>query len=114
MEDPMRSLLGIMLALALSGCAKTSGVIVAAQPGFAACAHLVGDSGEAITDQNGEPTGFLVKSLIAGVTTMSARSTCAIRKSACCAAMSWSPCWRCTATSISAIAARTASRTTPP
>jgi len=67
----MRSLVAMtILMLVLGACAKTSGVIVAAQPGAAACANLVrdGKDGEPITDQNGEPTRFLVRSLIAGVT----------------------------------------------
>ena len=73
----MRSLLAtMMLALALSGCAKTSGVIVAAQPSPMACANMVYEGLDAagtpverqITDQNGEPTTFLVASLIAGLT----------------------------------------------
>jgi hypothetical protein len=73
----MRTLLGmIMVVLALTGCAKSSGVIVAAQPGVAACANLVHRGVDAqgkpaqwrITDQDGEPTKFLISSLIAGVT----------------------------------------------
>jgi hypothetical protein len=73
----MRSLLGtMMLALALSGCAKTSGVIVAAQPGALACVNKVyrepGAQGKSverrITDRNGEPTPFLVSSLVGGLT----------------------------------------------
>ncbi len=73
----MRSTLGLMmLALAMAGCAQTSGTIVAAQPGPAACANLVyrgldADDrpiGKQITDQNGEPTQFLVSWLIGGLT----------------------------------------------
>jgi hypothetical protein len=73
----MRSLLRItMLALALSGCAKTSGVMLAAQPGLAACANQVyrgpdpqGKPVERqITDRNGEPTPFLVSTLVSGLT----------------------------------------------
>jgi hypothetical protein len=73
----MRSLLGItMLALALSGCANTSGVMVAAQPGLAACANQVyrepdqegGTVERQVTDRNGEPTQFLVATLVGGLT----------------------------------------------
>src|SRR5690606_10764436 len=74
---PMRSRLGIVvLALAMTGCAKTSGVIVAAQPGLAACADLAYHAPEGgaqtlerrITDRHGEPTAFLASSLVAGLT----------------------------------------------
>ncbi len=73
----MRSHLAIvLLALALAGCARTSGVMLAAQPGLAACADLSytapGERGQPverkITDRNGEPTGFLVSSLVVGLT----------------------------------------------
>jgi hypothetical protein len=73
----MRSLVGpMMLVLAFSGCAKTSGVIIAAQPGPAACANQVYRGLDAqgkpierqITDQNGEPTMFLISSLVGGLT----------------------------------------------
>ena len=73
----MRSHLAIaMLALAVSGCANTSGVMVAAQPGLVACAGLVqevqGPDGRTVqrqvTDRAGEPTAGLLSSLVVGLT----------------------------------------------
>jgi hypothetical protein len=62
--------------LLLGCCAPTSGVMLAAQPGLAACADLTYRGPDAagrpvecrITDHKGEPTPFLLGSLIAGVT----------------------------------------------
>ncbi len=64
------------LALVLGGCAPTSGVMLAAQPGLAACADLTYRGPDAagkaverrITDHKGEPTPFLLGTLISGVT----------------------------------------------
>lgn len=64
------------LALVLGGCAPTSGVMLAAQPGLLACANLSYRGTDAagrpverqITDHKGEPTSFLLGTLIAGVT----------------------------------------------
>jgi len=64
------------VVLWVGGCAPTSGVMLAAQPGLAACADLTYRGPDAsgqqalrrITDHKGEPTPFLLGSLIAGVT----------------------------------------------
>lgn len=73
---PQRPLLMVALALVLGSCAPTSGVMLAAQPGLVACADLTYRGADAsgkpvqrrITDHRGEPTPFLMSSLIAGVT----------------------------------------------